>query len=230
EWSAGLPPEEAALIAGAGASVALPSVGGELFFLRQYKEIERLAKEKSLIGWLKALRGDHNGAIKNAGGDPHLLYPLGYRPFLLEACREKNLNPLLLAALVREESRFDPRAVSPVGAVGLAQLMPSTSKGLDGSMGELKDRPLTDPRANLGRGALYLSYSRLCFPGRDYLAVAGYNAGTGSVKGWTTRFAGVLDDPDCFIESIPFRETRDYVRRVFASYWNYRELYVGTNP
>jgi soluble lytic murein transglycosylase-like protein len=107
--------------------------------------------------------------------------------------------------------------------------MPSTAKGIDEKLGELGKRPLTDPRANLHRGAWYLSYARSCFPGLDHLAVAGYNAGTGAVKEWQGRFSAYLGDPDAFIEAIPFLETRYYVKKVFASYWNYEELY-GTAP
>jgi soluble lytic murein transglycosylase len=201
--------------------VEVPESAKELLLVRQYEELDSISGKAQ--PWVKVLKGEYTAAIA-LGGHRSLSYPLGFKPFLLEASRDRALNPLLLAALVREESRYDPDACSPVGAMGLAQLMPSTAKGIDPKIGALGDRPLTDPRSNLMRGAHFLAYTRTCFPqGKDFLAVASYNAGVGAVKGWLSRFP--TDDPDVFIESIPYRETRNYVRRVMESFWNYQELY-----
>lgn len=220
-WEKLFTAEEASLLSPKGIPMEVSEVARELLLVKQYRELSSLAGKAE--GWVKALRGDYTGAI--ASGDHRTLqYPLGYLAFNLEACKDRNLNPLLLAALVREESRYDPNACSWVGAMGLAQLMPSTAKSIDPKIGELGNRPLTDPRANLWRGAYFLSYGHNSFPaGQDYLMVASYNAGIGAVTGWMKRFP--TSDPDVFIESIPYKETRYYVRKVFESYWNYRDLY-----
>ena len=138
---------------------------------------------------------------------------------------EGHVDPFLLAALVRGESRFNPTTIkSYVGATGLARLMPPTAKWALPNVPDVAGRPLTNPYTNLRLGGWYLAYTHRVFDGRSMPAIAAYNGGPGAVQGWLGKYGG---DPDEFVESIPYSETRLYVKKVFSSYWNYAKLYSG---
>jgi len=149
-----------------------------------------------------------------------LAYPKAYWSEVSAASQASNIDPLLLLALVREESRYDPAVISPARAVGLAQLLPSTAQGLAGGSSITAQR-LKDPATNLGLGARYLRLQIDRFDGDLRLALAAYNAGPGAAQRWV----GLDSDPDYFIERIGFAETRAYVRRVLGSYGIYRSLW-----
>lgn len=127
------------------------------------------------------------------------LHGLPYGSKIDETARKHSVDGLLLAALVEAESSFLPNAVSPVGAVGLTQVMPATAQWLGTPRGQLKD-----PGANLDVGARYLSRLLERFDGDLELALAAYNAGPTNVA----RYGGVP----------PFRETRNYVKKVLSIY------------
>jgi soluble lytic murein transglycosylase len=165
--------------------------------------------------------GSHFQGITWAGDDPYLSHPLGYWPALEGAARANRLDPLFLAALVKQESYFDPRSRSWVGAMGLAQLMPFTAEWV-GRQIPARRKPLSDPAYNLQLGAWYLAYTGRLFEGQPILATAAYNAGVGAAKRWR---AGHGTDLEGFIERIPYRETRHYVKKVYGYYWTYRWLY-----
>jgi hypothetical protein len=114
---------------------------------------------------------------------------------ILAAARRHGLNPALVAAVARFESAFDPRAISRKGARGLMQLMPATGRRFG-----LRSHELFDPERNLDAGARYLAWLADRFDDELPLVLAGYNAGEGAVA----RHGGVP----------PYRETRDYVRRI----------------
>jgi soluble lytic murein transglycosylase-like protein len=136
------------------------------------------------------------------------------------------VDPALVHAIMRQESRFDPRAESPSGARGLMQLMPSTASYIGGSKkwqsSEGKHK-LMQPAANLELGQKYL----LDLLGQSYIKgdllhmLVAYNAGPGNLRKWQKMWPDV-DDSLLFIELIPARETRAYVERVLANYWIYR--------
>jgi soluble lytic murein transglycosylase len=127
-------------------------------------------------------------------------------------------------ALVREESSFNPRARSWAGARGLSQLMPATAQQVAGWLKmRVTTAQLSDPKTNLRIGSRYLSYLFGLFNDNPFLAVAGYNAGQGNVLKWVSRFGDVPTDE--FVERIPFRETRNYVKRVLGTYQMYRVVY-----
>jgi soluble lytic murein transglycosylase len=162
-------------------------------------------------------------------GDEYLVfsYPLGYWEVLKVASKRNGLDPYLVAALIREESRFDPEAVSWAGAIGLMQLMPQTAerilKGLNmGYTNHVDRNKLMDVRNNILIGSSYLSQLIREFRMLPY-AIAAYNAGENAVRRWLNRDADV--DIDEFIEDIPYKETRRYVKKVLKSYWQYRRLY-----
>lgn len=147
-------------------------------------------------------------------------YPKAYLPEVAAAAAAANIDPLLLLALVREESRYDPNAISPARAVGLAQLLPTTAQAMTGDR-SFNTQRLTDPATNLRLGAQYVRLQLDRFGGDVPLALAAYNAGPGAARKW----AGSDPDPDYFIEKIGFSETRAYVRRVLGSYGIYRLLW-----
>jgi soluble lytic murein transglycosylase len=157
------------------------------------------------------------------------LYPYPYRGQIEAEAAERCLDPLLLAAIIRQESRFDARAVSRVGARGLSQVMPATGRELSARLG-LRDWDadlLFVPDFSLHLGATYL-WQRLV---RDSLPLpallASYNAGPARVARW--RAWPEFHDPDLFAERVTIAETRDYVRTIYASYRWYQAAY-GTPP
>jgi len=154
-----------------------------------------------------------------------LLYPLGYREIVLEEAGRYGVDPALILAVIREESRFMKDAFSGAGAVGLMQLMPGTAKRMAHESGIsffVEGREdLMEPRKNILLGTHYL---RLLLDEFRSLppAIAAYNAGEERVRGWLNAFH--YNGTDEFIEDIPFKETKYYVMRVMKSYLIYREL------
>src|SRR5262249_39761168 len=119
----------------------------------------------------------------------------------------------LVMALILQESYFNPRAKSPAGALGLMQLMPATGQELGRQLhGIFSVTRLTDPTTNIEIGTLHLKQLFNLFGGDTRLVVASYNAGQGNVAKW--RRAAPRKPEDEFLESIPFAETRNYVKRV----------------
>ncbi len=152
----------------------------------------------------------------------YALYPLPFFNEIQQAAQAQQLNPLLVTALIRQESRFMPGIESVVGATGLMQVMPETADWVAPNVG-LKSFKLNNPLDNLKLGTWYLKYTHEEWEGNSMLAVASYNAGPGNVQDWVTRFQN--SDVDTFVEKIPFPETRGYVESVFENYWNYLRLY-----
>jgi soluble lytic murein transglycosylase len=169
------------------------------------------------LGWQAALQ---------APGDPRVLraiFPWPNRAAVEAEAEEFHVDALLLAAIVRQESVFDVEALSPAGARGLAQLLPSTAaltaRGLDVTF---YPQWITVPDLNLHLGAAHLS-ELLRRYGRIDAAVAAYNAGPTPVRRWLEREGA--SDPDRFVELIPYPETRGYVRSVLRNRELYRALY-----
>ena len=146
-------------------------------------------------------------------------YPDRYWDLVQEATKGYRYEPRLFHALVREESNFNRTIRSPVGAIGLSQLMPYTAKETAGWMG-IPVGDLDDPANNLKIGARYLESVLGGANGSPFLALASYNAGPGRVKEWLGRWGNVPTDE--YVERIPFRETRGYVRRVTTTWQTYR--------
>ena len=156
-------------------------------------------------------------------GDPTLprafwemFYPYAWRDEMREAAQRRGIDPYLVAAVVREESSYYPRATSPVGARGLMQLMPATAR-LMAPTGDLED-----PGFNIELGTRFLAGLIREF-NDPRLALAAYNAGPNRVRQWlSTRRS---DDIEAFVELIPFDETRLYVKKVVLSWDEYRRIY-----
>ncbi len=141
------------------------------------------------------------------------------------------VDPALVYAVVRQESRFNAQAKSRVGARGLMQLMPTTAALTAGDNRFKTDRKLlNDPNTNLKLGQDYLNLLASDMVGDDLLkVVAAYNGGPGAVLKTLDRM-GPNADPFMFIESLPAKETRDYVEKVVAGYWLYRRQFGQDTP
>ncbi|MDA0866832.1 MAG: lytic transglycosylase domain-containing protein, partial [Cyanobacteria bacterium] len=150
------------------------------------------------------------------------LYPFPYAPIIAQWSAQRQLNPLLVMALIRQESRFEPKIRSVVGATGLMQVMPDTADWIQGQTG-IAINNLEDPEDNINLGTWYLDYTHREYDNHSLYAVASYNAGPGNVADWVDRRN--YADADEFVHRIPFDETRGYVRSVFGGYWNYLRLY-----
>ncbi|HEY9894873.1 MAG TPA: transglycosylase SLT domain-containing protein [Candidatus Sericytochromatia bacterium] len=161
-------------------------------------------------------------ALKQQASYWQALYPFPFLEPIETWSQERQLNPLLVTALIRQESRFMPGIRSGVGATGLMQVMPDTGAWIAKQI-KLKEYKLNDPDDNIKLGTWYLDYTHQEYSGNSMLAIASYNAGPGAVGGWVAK-AG-QQDPDVFIEKIPYSETKGYVKSVFENYWNYLRLY-----
>jgi soluble lytic murein transglycosylase len=152
-----------------------------------------------------------------------LVYPFPFTSEVEEAARRTNVDPMLLVGLVRQESGFDPGAVSSAGAVGLMQLLPKTARKEARRLRLRYSRQrLVEPRYNLRLGAEHLAVLLKKLGGPEK-ALAAYNAGRDRVAAW--RGGGPYDEPAEFVESIPFSETREYVEIVMRNAELYRRLY-----
>ena len=141
------------------------------------------------------------------------------------------LDKALVYALVRQESRFNPQAVSPVGATGLMQVMPAAAAAAAGDDKLRTDRtPLFDPAFNLRVGQDYFTWLLEKSVGHDLVrAVAAYNGGPTAVAR-TAQMLGDGADSLLLIECLPAQETRSYVQRVLAGYWTYRRMWGQASP
>lgn len=141
------------------------------------------------------------------------------------------LDRALVYALVRQESRFNPQAVSPVGATGLMQVMPASAAIAAGDDKLKRDAtPLLDPAFNLRVGQDYFTWLLEKGVGHDLIrAVAAYNAGPGPV-GRAAQMLGADGDSLLLMECLPAQETRTYVQHVLAGYWTYRKMWGQASP
>lgn len=156
-----------------------------------------------------------------------LLFPLPYAESLAKHSVSRNLDPHLVAGLIRQESEYKADAVSRAKAYGLMQVMPATGRSLARTLGlgTFSVGMLTRPEVNLNMGTYYLSNLGQSFDGRLEYALASYNAGKSRADRWKTW--GEFTEPIEFIETIPFTETREYVLSVFRNAMVYRAVYPG---
>ncbi len=151
-------------------------------------------------------------------------YPFPYLKEIEQWSEKRQLNPLLVTALIRQESRFETKVRSTAGATGLMQVMPDTAKWIAPQIKfDTKKIDLQNPNNNIMLGTWYLDHTHQQYGNNSLLAIASYNAGPGNVSKWLPILP--KEDPDEFVESIPFDETKNYVRQVFGNYWNYLRLY-----
>ncbi|TVQ98840.1 MAG: hypothetical protein EA403_13780 [Spirochaetaceae bacterium] len=155
-----------------------------------------------------------------------LMYPRAFAAEMATVMQAEALEPEIFYALVREESYFSPGIGSHVGAIGLSQLMPATAAEVARAM-RLPNPDLTDPLTNLSIGGRYLR-SLINRFGSLHYALLGYNAGPTRVRRWSAQRGSL--PPVLFQESIPFAETRHYIRKIFVSAVQYGRLYGDVGP
>lgn len=153
------------------------------------------------------------------------MYPLLYQEAIYTYALERELDPFLVAGVIRTESKFINEARSPKGALGLMQIMPDTGRWIAEQLGETEfaTADLTDPDINIRFGSWYLASLKKEFGSNEVLILAAYNGGRGNVKQWIERYGWNSEFND--IQQIPFKETREYVEKVTASKKNYQKLY-----
>ncbi|HEX7104308.1 MAG TPA: transglycosylase SLT domain-containing protein [Nitrolancea sp.] len=154
-----------------------------------------------------------------------IAYPLAFASLVQSNAAQNKVDPLLFLALIRQESNYDPSVTSAADARGLAQIVPNTAKVMADALG-MKDWNadlLYRPYAGVEFGTIYLHDRLSIFDDSIVQSLAAYNAGDSNAQGWVTQVKS--DDPDVYVESIPFPETYDYVKNVYANYLNYLRLY-----
>jgi soluble lytic murein transglycosylase-like protein/predicted negative regulator of RcsB-dependent stress response len=154
-----------------------------------------------------------------------ILYPLAYWETIEKEAARRELDPYFVASVIRQESAFEPSTVSNAGAVGLMQIMPEEAPRIAeaGGLPAVTRGDLFDPTTNIAVGAAELQQKIARMNGNLVLAVAAYNAGEKAVGTWLELTP--IDDLDLFVESIPYAETRLYVKTVNRNRFEYRRIY-----
>lgn len=157
-----------------------------------------------------------------------ITHPFKYEQIVRNYAHEYRLDPLLVAAVINVESKFDPNAESNKGAKGLMQLMDETALWGSGETGmkTFESEQLFIPEINIRLGCWYLSRLLSQYDGNTAIALAAYNGGSGNVAKWLQDPLYSKDGKN--LETIPFRETDAYVERVMKQYASYQELYGKT--
>jgi soluble lytic murein transglycosylase len=190
--------------------------------------------------WLLQARGEYRPAINSMKraypqymtreGDQlpldakRVIFPLDYWPLIERHASARSLDPYLIAALVAQESTFDPAVRSAANAYGLMQIVPATGKRLARSLGirRFTTGKLTDPETNVKLGTFYFKGLVNQFGGAHF-ALASYNAGENRVERWIAERGPLPQDE--FIDDIPFPETQLYVKKILGTAEDYRQLY-----
>ena len=199
------------------------------------------AKSAYTLAYLYHQIGNHSGALQTLskygiGLTPRygiisqevakLAYPRPYWDSIKDYSKKWDVDPYLVLAIMREESLFNPQALSRSGAIGLMQIMPATGEGIAKNLKKpwFGQDTLTNPLTNLEFGTCYVSYLAKRFAANKALMLSGYNAGPNITTKWATSIG---EDLDRWIANIPYPETNGYVTRVLKSYWIYRLVYEG---
>lgn len=188
---------------------------------RSKKKLKPWARRLSLIVLLLVFVG---AAFILRSILPYKLYPIDYFDIITAEARAEGLDPYLVTAVIKAESNFQPDAKSPVGAVGLMQIMPKTGEWLAARGGfDFDEEMLKEPEYNIRLGCQYLRFLLDYWQWDVYKAVASYNAGQTNVSRWLDE--GTWDGSSDNLADIPFNETQNYVNKVFSIYQEYLELY-----
>ena len=171
----------------------------------------------------KAMRGEVSGA--KSYGWKVLSYPLAFAEYLNPYTDHWELDPALPFAIMRQESAFQPGALSYANAYGLMQIIPPTGDEIATKIGyeNFKTDDLNKPKINLLFGTFYLKYLLDTFDNDLIYAIAGYNAGPDAVSRWKEKAPRL--ERDEFVELIPYNQTRDYVKKVLTNYLHYKAIW-----
>jgi soluble lytic murein transglycosylase len=159
-----------------------------------------------------------------------ILFPQPWWETIQAESARNNLDPCLVASLIRQESEFNPSAISPANAYGLMQLLPSAGKSIarEEGISHFQTYQLFDPATNIRLGTRYLRKTLDKFGGMTEYALAAYDAGDDRVRDW--QAAGPYQGMDEFVESIPFTETREYVEAILRNYETYKAIDQFAGP
>jgi soluble lytic murein transglycosylase len=154
-----------------------------------------------------------------------VFYPLPHRDIVFTTAQEYHVDPYLVFAIIRAESKFQTTAESPVGAKGLMQIMPDTAHWIAAQMKVqgFKTDDLHKPEVNIRFGCWYINNLNTEFKGSLPLQIAAYNAGRGKVKQWIQE--GQWNGSPGNVDDIPFPETKEYVKKVLKNYEAYQGIY-----
>jgi len=173
--------------------------------------------------------------VRHGGsGVPHrfweILFPLKYWDTIRTEAERRQIDPYLIASIIRQESGFEPSVVSNAGAVGIMQIMPNEAARIAAAaaLPPPTREQLFDPKTNIEIGIAEFSQKLAVMHGTPMLAIAAYNAGEDVVGNWLAQTP--VDDMDVFVESIPYAETRLYVKSVSRNRFEYRRIYEGASP
>ncbi len=157
-----------------------------------------------------------------------ILYPLNYWTVISAEAQKRGVDPYLVASIIRQESGFEPTTVSNAGAVGLMQIMPEEAQAIAARAGieGVTRASLFHPMVNIEVGVAEFSQKLADMRGNPVLAVAAYNAGEEPVGKWIAHTP--IGDIDLFVESIPYAETRLYVKTVTRNRFEYRRIYESS--
>ncbi len=206
----------------------------KLAYLGDYDLVEELCKKDKFIqSWIAYEKENYTisavlarNAMEELSVKPpfddlrwRLVYPTHYYD-IVDKVKGDN-NPIILQAILKEESHFNPFVTSHVGAKGLMQLMPATYNEVVKKHNLPSD--LNMEVANITAGSLYYTSLKRMLGGKDIYVITAYNGGIGSVTNWFSKL--VYNDTDEFIEQIPYPETKNYVKKVLRTYWAYGNIY-----
>ena len=165
------------------------------------------------------------GGYRSAWFEETYRFPFPYRPLVETYAASRELDPMLVAAVIQAESKFKPQAVSNQGARGLMRMMPETAQWVAHNIGEetFFEEHLSEPETNIRFGTWYLASLKEEFHGNEVLMLAAYNGGRGTVRQWMTTYGWNFSFQD--VKAIPYGETREYVERVLSGRERYRQLY-----
>ncbi|MDG5815278.1 transglycosylase SLT domain-containing protein [Chitinispirillales bacterium ANBcel5] len=153
----------------------------------------------------------------------NIMYPAFFSDRIVEYSEYFDVDPLLVSAVMRQESIFDYQIVSPAGAIGLMQIMPATGELIAGNLEEeFEVDYLYNPDLNIRFGTYYIRKRLNDFDNSIPLMLASYNAGPNNARRWKNRSGD--SEYDLFIEDIGFTETRNYIKKVLGNYWTYQQL------
>lgn len=193
---------------------------------RLYREAGDYYRSVSLARKNFSLKSTGEQSSENNRVLQRLAYPFGHPGLVNQYSQNRDLDPALLSAVILEESRFNPGAVSVAGARGLMQVMPGTGRKIAQKIkiSPFSETLLFDPEVNIRMGSWYLAGLLDEFGGKESFALAAYNAGPHVLREWLAQKGSAVRE-DEFVENIPYAETRNYVIRVLSSAQMYRMLY-----
>lgn len=213
----------------------------ELFNVKDYETLKYLnIKDGFIQSWIKLQAGYKTTSATLARDEmknffpriPYknsrwqLAYPIYFTDKVNFYSRINNLNPIFVLSIIKEESHFNEYSESSVGAKGLMQIMPTTAEQIVKMKGyeSGSEESLYNPDYNIKLGSSYIRNTIDIMNGNEMLAICAYNSGPGAVSSWVKNLP-VDNDYDEFIENIPYAETQNYVKKIYRSYWNYKNIY-----